>query len=40
MLKRFVEIKQLDQEERKAIVYVLDSLLRDARAIKAYAEKS
>lgn len=37
MLKRLVEIEQLDQEEQKTIVYVLDSLLRDARAKKAYA---
>lgn len=37
MLKRLVEIEQLDQEEQKAIVYVLDSLLRDAKAKKTYA---
>jgi len=37
MLKRLVEIEQLDQEEQKTIVYVLDSLLRDAKAKKAYA---
>jgi transcriptional regulator with XRE-family HTH domain len=37
MLKRLVEIEQLDNEEQKTIVHVLDSLLRDAKAKKAYA---
>ena len=35
-LKRLVEIEQLDKEQQKTIVYVLDSLLRDAKAKKAY----
>lgn len=37
MLNRIVEIEQLDQEEKKTIVHVIDSLLRDAKAKKTYA---
>jgi transcriptional regulator with XRE-family HTH domain len=37
MLKRIMEIQALDTEDQKTIVYVLDSLLRDAKAKKAYA---
>lgn len=39
MLKRLIEIEHLDNEEQKTIVHVLDSLLRDAKAKKAYAEQ-
>jgi hypothetical protein len=39
MLKRLVEIEALDTEDQKIIVHVLDSLLRDAKAKKAYAPK-
>ena len=37
MLTRLVEIEQLDQEERKTIVHVLNSLLRGCQGKKAYA---
>jgi transcriptional regulator with XRE-family HTH domain len=37
MLKRLTQIEQLDQEEKKTIVQVIDSLLRDAKAKKTYA---
>jgi len=37
MLKRLMEIERLDQEDKKTIVHVIDSLLRDAKAKKAYA---
>jgi transcriptional regulator with XRE-family HTH domain len=37
MLRRIMEIQALDTEEQKTIVHVLDSLLRDAKAKKAYA---
>lgn len=37
MLKRIMEIQALDTEDQKTIVHVLDSLLRDAKAKKAYA---
>jgi len=37
MLQRIVEIEALEQEDKKTIVQVIDSLLRDARAKKAYA---
>lgn len=37
MLQRLLEIQALDTEERKSIVYVIDSLLRDAKARKTYA---
>lgn len=36
MLQRMMEIEALDNEDKKTIVYVLDSLLRDAKAKKAY----
>lgn len=39
MLKRFVDIKALDSEDKNALVYVLDSLLRDAKARKVYASQ-
>ncbi|MBU1054061.1 MAG: DNA-binding protein [Proteobacteria bacterium] len=34
---RLLEIEKLEQEEKKTIVHVLDSLLRDAKARKIYA---
>ena len=37
MLQRIMEIQTLDTEDQKTIVHVLDSLLRDAKAKKAYA---
>ncbi len=37
MLNRIMEIQSLDTEDQKTIVHVLDSLLRDAKAKKAYA---
>jgi hypothetical protein len=37
MLKRLMELEALDTEDQKTIVHVLDSLLRDAKAKKAYA---
>lgn len=37
MLNRLLEIEQLEQEDKKTIVHVIDSLLRDARARKTYA---
>jgi transcriptional regulator with XRE-family HTH domain len=37
MLNRIVELEALDTEDQKTIVHVLDSLLRDAKAKKAYA---
>lgn len=40
MLNRIVEIEQLDQEDKKTILHVIDSLLRDAKAKRAYAMQS
>jgi hypothetical protein len=37
MLQRIVEILALEQEDKKTIVQVIDSLLKDAKAKKAYA---
>lgn len=37
MLQRIMDIEALDAEDQKTIVHVLDSLLRDAKAKKAYA---
>ena len=39
MLQRIIEIEALAQEDKKAIVQVIDSLLRDAKAKKAYANQ-
>jgi transcriptional regulator with XRE-family HTH domain len=39
MLQRMLEIEALDSEDKKTIVHVLDSLLRDAKAKKAYASQ-
>jgi transcriptional regulator with XRE-family HTH domain len=39
MLRRIMEIQALDTEDQKTIVHVLDSLLRDAKAKKAYASQ-
>jgi len=36
MLDRITEIDHLEQEDRKTVIRVIDSLLRDARARKAY----
>jgi transcriptional regulator with XRE-family HTH domain len=37
MLQQIMEIQALDTADQKTIVHVLDSLLRDAKAKKAYA---
>ncbi len=37
MLQRLTNIEKLDQEDKQTIVHVIDSLLRDAKAKKAYA---
>jgi transcriptional regulator with XRE-family HTH domain len=37
MLQRIIEIEALEQEDKKTIVHVIDSLLRDAKTKKAYA---
>lgn len=37
ILERLLEIEKLEQEEKKTIVHVIDSLLRDAKARKTYA---
>ncbi|MBU0679882.1 MAG: helix-turn-helix domain-containing protein [Proteobacteria bacterium] len=37
MLERFTEIEHLDEDDKKTIITVVDSLLRDAKAKKAYA---
>ena len=39
MLQRIVEIEALEQEDKKTIVQVIDSLLRDAKAKKASSNK-
>jgi transcriptional regulator with XRE-family HTH domain len=39
MLQRIMDIQALDSEDQKTIVHVLDSLLRDAKAKKAYASQ-
>jgi transcriptional regulator with XRE-family HTH domain len=39
MLQRIMELQALDAEDQKTIVHVLDSLLRDAKARKAYASQ-
>ena len=36
MLKRLADVEQLDEEDRRTILRVVDSLLRDAKAKKAY----
>ncbi|MHB1350235.1 MAG: helix-turn-helix domain-containing protein [Desulfobulbaceae bacterium] len=36
MLNRLMDLEQLDQDDRKTILRVLDSLIRDAKARKAY----
>jgi transcriptional regulator with XRE-family HTH domain len=36
MLQRLTDIEKLDQEDKKTIVHVIDNLLRDAKAKKAY----
>jgi transcriptional regulator with XRE-family HTH domain len=36
MLQRLTDIERLDQEDKTTIVHVIDSLLRDAKAKKAY----
>ena len=37
ILKRLLEIEKLEKEEKKTIVHVIDSLIRDAKARKTYA---
>lgn len=39
MLRRIMEIQALDTEDQKTIVQVLDSLLKDAKAKKAYSSQ-
>ena len=39
MLERLKEIEELEQEEKKTVVHVIDSLLRDAKARKTYSEQ-
>lgn len=36
MLARLTDIEHLDQEDKNTIIHVIDSLLRDAKAKKAY----
>ena len=36
ILRRLTDVEQLDEEERNIILKVVDSLLRDAKAKKAY----
>ena len=36
MLQGLTDIERLDQEDKQTIVHVIDSLLRDAKAKKAY----
>lgn len=36
MLNRLTDLEQLDQDDRKTIIRVIDSLIRDAKARKAY----
>ena len=36
MFNRITEIDHLEQKDRKTIIHVIDSLLRDAKAKKAY----
>ncbi len=37
LLNRLIEIENLNSEDKKVIMHVLDSLLRDVKAKKAYA---
>lgn len=36
MLKRMMEIETLDSEDKKIIVYMLDSLIRNVKAKKVF----
>ena len=36
MLTRLTDLEHLDQEDKKTIIHVVDSLIRDAKAKKAY----
>jgi len=40
MLERLIELEGLEQGEKKTIVNVIDSLLRDAKARQTYATQS
>jgi transcriptional regulator with XRE-family HTH domain len=40
MLQRLIDIETLGQEDKKTLVHVIDSLLRDARARKTYAAQA
>jgi hypothetical protein len=40
MLARWQNIEKLSSEDRDRIVYVIDSLVRDARARQAYADEA
>ena len=40
MLQRLADIEKLDQEDKTTIVHVIDSLLRDAKAKKAYSSNT
>ncbi|MBU1581567.1 MAG: helix-turn-helix transcriptional regulator [Proteobacteria bacterium] len=37
ILNRIIEIEKLENQDRKTIIHVIDSLLRDAKARKTYA---
>ena len=39
MLKRLMDIEALDRKDKDTVVHVIDSLLRDAKARKAYASQ-
>ena len=39
MLQRLMDIEAMETEDKKTIVQVIDSLLRDAKAKKAYSEQ-
>lgn len=40
MLSRLADIERLDSEDKKTIIKVVDSLLRDAKAKQAYMTKT
>jgi len=40
ILNRIVEIEKLENQDKKTIIHVIDSLLRDAKARKTYATGS
>ncbi len=40
ILNRIIEIEKLENQDKKTIIHVIDSLLRDAKARKTYATES